>query len=793
MVKFDADGSQLSKTVTELERTITGASNTAQQSGGIFGKFGNDVKQGIMMGFGLSTVGLVTSAIGLIKDGIGKVISTGMEFEQSMANVKAITGATGDEFKQLTDLARHMGATTQMTASESAEAISKLGMAGWDTKEIMAGLPAVLDLTVASGQEMAFVADAVSDQLTAFGYSAKDATMYSDALAYAMTSANVDMTTLTESLKYIAPVAQTTGFSMQETVSAVMMLGDAGIKGSQAGTTLRTVMLNLTGANQKATDTLKDLGVAVYDSEGKTRKLADIMRDLDKATQGMTDAQKANTYNTLVGKTAVAGFSTLMEQGAGKLETYTTGVYNSSGATAEMAEIMGDTAEGKAKRLQSALDELSITLYDKVSPFLAKGTEDLTNFISWVSNGFKHVEDLSEANRLFGDSLETVSDKVINTLTPFQDMQREIGSLTEVTKTLGSVSGATYDEMLAKTQENFTQSKELLARKQEEEWGMITTYSQKYLMADAEEKAKLKEQFDSFYTQKTKLMDSREKEISEIINTAKERNVSLTEEECNRINTLTSLNMKDLVRIASDSYEEQTALLNAYKTNEKKITADTAKMILDNATKTKDGVIKEAEARLQGELSSANALRKASAITEQEYNKMVSDATMNYDQIAKKADSGFNEVKDSIVKAITDAGGKYNEKTGELTDSHGKLVANLKDNPPTTEIKANDKASPVIDNVNKKMNSLNGKKATVTITTRENTVKGRTQYDGGYRTTQAIASSYLNTGVRGITGRDTVTTPNTSTINYNGNMVFNDKSDIDYFMRKTARMIERNY
>ena len=171
-VTFDADGNKLKEEITTIERSLDKAGQTASKSGGVFSKFGEDVKTGIGQGFGISTVGLVSDAIGKLKEFAVSSVTTGIEFEQSMANVKAISGATGDEFQKLTDFARELGATTMMSASESADAMSFLAMAGWETSEIMAGLPAILDLTIASGSEFATVADIVSDNLTAFGLSA---------------------------------------------------------------------------------------------------------------------------------------------------------------------------------------------------------------------------------------------------------------------------------------------------------------------------------------------------------------------------------------------------------------------------------------------------------------------------------------------------------------------------------------------------------------------------------------------------------------------------------------------
>ena len=790
-VVFDGDGTPLQKTITTVEKAVNDVGNTAKKSGGVFATFGEDVKKGIAMGFGMSTTEMVVSAINHLKRFAVDAVQTGMEFEQSMANVQAISGATGKEFETLTEFARELGATTMMSATESADAMSFLAMAGWDTQQIMAGLPAILDLTIASGREFSTVADIVSDNLTAFGLEAKDATMYSDALAYAMSNANVNMDTLGESLKYIAPVATTAGFSMQETISAVMMLGDAGIKGSQAGTTLRTVMLNLTGANEKATAQLNDLGVAVYDSENKTRKLTDIIRDLAKATEGMSDAQKSNIYNTIAGRTAVAGLATIMKQGADKMAEYTTGVYTSAGATEAMAETMGNTTEGKIAMFNSALDELKITMFNSFQPAIQGGIEWLTDFITCMSGGQAPVEKQVAELTLFGTVLDESQKKLIATLQPFEQMQTAMENQILVTQNMGNISTQTMDELLTSTQSWAEQSVSLMQNKQAEEWALITEYSSRYLNADDQEKAKLKETFDSFYNDKINKVNAREEEISNIINSAKERNVSLTQEECDKIKSYNDATMKDLIKIASSSYEDQTSMLKAFKSQEVTITAENAQSIIDKATQTKDSVIKDAQARLDKELASANALRKVGDRSQEEYETMVADAQKSYNEIAKQAESGFSDVQKAIVENITSANGKYDERTGELKNKHGELVATFKDNPPKTEVKVDSKGA--IDNIEAVKRELRELPRQKTVSLKVNKTINTRHTAEGVKRSLDVASSYMVNPVTKFTGASGVRASNNPVINYNGDFKFNNRNDVDYFMRQTARMIERTY
>lgn len=797
-VVFDADGTPLKTTVTDIEKTVDKTTKTineagqnASKAGGLFGKFGEDVKTGIAMGFGMSTVGMVTSACNMVKQGIVDTIQTTAQFEQSMANVKAITGATGKEFDTLTAFARELGATTMMSAQESADAMAFLGMAGWRTSEMMEGLPAILDLTVASGRDFATVADIVSDNLTAFGMTASQATEYSDALAYAMSNANVNMDTLGESLKYIAPVATSAGVSMQEAVAMTMMLGDAGIKGSQAGTTLRTVMLNLTGANEKATAKLKELGVAVFDSEGKTRSFADIIRDLNKATEGMTDAQKTAIANTLVGKTAVSGFSVLLDQGADKLQAYTDGIHNSSGASAEMAEIMGDTLQGKVKIFESAMQDLQITIGNALLPTLTAGVESLTNFVTWLGQGCPLVQEATVELGAFGVSLDMVSEKTSNALTPLEEYGNGILSNIAIMEQFGGVGSQTYNQLITDVSTWKDQSLSLIDQKEAEGLNLIKNYSQQYLLASAEEKAELEAKHKEFYENKRNLTTEREAEITEILATAKENNVGLTQEQADRIKTLVSLQQKDMIKTVSDSYSEQEALLNAFSSNQKAVTAETASMIMQKAKETKESTVKSAKERFNQELATANEMRKVGQITDTEYKKMVTSAQSNYEQIVSASDTGFDKVKDKIIKSITDAGGKYNEKTGELKDKHGNMVDYMNDTPMETKVKVDTKdAKKSVEDIQTKINNIKGKTVSVKVnTTYTNTTVNRTVEGRSVPTMDTQAMAMARSAVMPINNMSS----GNNTINYNGDLVFNNKSDIDYFLKKTARAIDRRY
>ena len=796
-VYFDADGSPFKRVVSEIEKTAEGTKKTvleavktnkkviddgaesAKQAGGIFSKFGDDVAKGMAMGFGIGVVDMVANATQMVVNFAKESVAVGAEFEQAMANVKAITGSTGESFTQLTDFARDLGKTTMMSAQESAEAMSFLGMAGWDTTQIMAGLPNILNLTIASGRDFATVADIVSDNLTAFGMSADESGRYTDALAYAMSNANVNMDTLGESLKYIAPVASSAGFSMEETVSAVMALGDAGIKGSQAGTTLRTVMLNLTGANEKATAKLKELGVEIFDSEGKTRSFNAIIKDLEGALEGMTDAQKTATLNTIVGKTAISGFSTLVNQGADKLNEYTKGIRNSSGATQEMADTMGDTLQGKIKLFQSAVQELQISISDKLAPALKLMVDMGTGII----NQFNGAEEKLGA---FGVALGDVSTRTQETLQPFADMRTEMNTLMMTTKSMGVTTSSTFEEMSTIAENWRTRSIENLQAKQSEERELMMSFFSESLGLEGKALNERMAQYDAHYQLEQDTVNNAMDKIIEIKENAKNEKRDLTQEECDEIMQIMQNESQRMIELEASKAEEERALMEALASDKSAITKENYQDILNQAQKHKEEMINSARTSMEEQIRQAYRSKEMGLITEQEYSKIVKSAKENFGETKKEAESAFKKVKTDVTTAVTDAGLTVSEKTGEISDYWGDLNEQFNRGISGT-VKVKDEASGILGGIKNLWNNLFGKSATKTATVKANTkgFKVRSMATPETRISTLGTTHYPATMSESYQSNNSVT--------YNGDLVFKSKGDIDYFLKQTARAIDRRY
>ena len=251
----------------------------------------------------------VTLAIG----GVGTAaVKTAADFDTAMSQVAAVSGATGEDFDKLRAKAREMGSKTKFSASEAAEAMNYMAMAGWKTEDMLDGIEGIMNLAAASGEDLATTSDIVTDALTAFGLSAKDSGHFADILAAASSNANTNVSMMGETFKYCAPIAGAMGYSAEDTAQAIGLMANSGIKGSQAGTALRTIMTKLQGELKLSGAAFGDMTIQTANADGSMRDLNDILADCRVAFGQMTESEKAQAAETLVGKNAMSGFLALM-------------------------------------------------------------------------------------------------------------------------------------------------------------------------------------------------------------------------------------------------------------------------------------------------------------------------------------------------------------------------------------------------------------------------------------------------------------------------------------------------
>ena len=347
-------------------------------------KLGSLAKGGFKV---LSTaVAGVTASLGAAS---GAVIKIGSDFESQMSRVKAISGATGEEFEQLRQQAIDLGADTAFSASEAANGMENLAAAGFSTNEIMSAMPGMLNLAAASGEDLANSADIAASTLRGFGLNASEAAHVADVLAENANRTNSSVAETGEAMKYIAPLARAAGISMEETAAAIGTMANAGIQGGQAGTTLRGAISRLAAPTDDMIQAMDELGVSFYDSEGKMLSLSDQVSMLQAAMSGLTDEQKNNYLVTLYGQESLSGMLALINEGPDSLSQLTQSFQACDGAAEKAAATMQDNLQGAVEQLKGSAETLGITIYDSVSDGL-KGLAQLgTDAINQLTSAFQ--------------------------------------------------------------------------------------------------------------------------------------------------------------------------------------------------------------------------------------------------------------------------------------------------------------------------------------------------------------------------------------------------------------------
>lgn len=376
--KYDALQREIIETEQELRRLQEQAAttNAALEKMDAVGAKMESVGDSIA-GAGKKMMPLTTVIGGL---GIAAV-KTAADFDSSMSQVAAISGATGDDLQALRDKAREMGEKTKFSASEAADAMTYMAMAGWKSKDMISGIDGIMSLAAASGEDLATTSDIVTDALTAFGLSAKDSGHFADILAAASSNANTNVSMMGETFKYCAPIAGALGFSAEDTAEAIGLMANAGIKSSQAGTALRTIMNNLTGDVKISGKAIGDVTIATTNADGSMRDLSDILADCRAAFGNLTESEKANAAESLVGKEAMSGFLALMNAAPEDIAKLSGAIDNCDGSAEKMAATMQDNLAGQLTILKSQLQELAISFGEILMPAIRSIVSKIQDFV----------------------------------------------------------------------------------------------------------------------------------------------------------------------------------------------------------------------------------------------------------------------------------------------------------------------------------------------------------------------------------------------------------------------------
>lgn len=376
--KYDALQREIVETEEELRRLQQEAATTSTALSKI------DVAGQKMEAVGNSIAGAGKKMMGVttVIGGVGvAAVKTAADFDSAMSQVAAVSGATGKDFDALRSKAREMGSKTKFSATEAAEAMNYMAMAGWKTEDMLGGIEGVMNLAAASGEDLATTSDIVTDALTAFGLSAKDSGHFADILAAASSNANTNVSMMGETFKYCAPIAGALGFSAEDTAEAIGLMANAGIKSSQAGTALRTIMNNLAGDVKISGKAIGDVTIVTTNADGSMRDLSDILADCRSAFGNLTESEKAQAAESLVGKNAMSGFLALMNAGEGDIEKLSSAIDNCDGSAEKMAMTMQDNLAGQLTILKSQLQELAISFGDILMPAIRSIVSKLQGFV----------------------------------------------------------------------------------------------------------------------------------------------------------------------------------------------------------------------------------------------------------------------------------------------------------------------------------------------------------------------------------------------------------------------------
>lgn len=376
---------ELDQTRDKYREMIAVSKSSVGRLGQTFSEIGPKIKS---IGDSMKSVGRNMSlhVTAPIVAGFGAAMKKSIDFDDTMRKVKATSGATGDEFNQLRTKALQMGRDTKFTASESAEAMNYMALAGWDTKDMLKGVGGVMDLAAASGEDLASVSDIVTDNLTAFGMKAKDSTHFADVLAQTSSKANTDVRGLGDAFKYAAPVAGALGYTVEDTSIAIGLMSNAGIKGEKAGTALRTMFTNLSKPTKAMKDEMDKLGISITDSNGEMLPMRDVMDQLRTKMGGLSKDQQAAAASTIFGKEAMSGALAVINASDEDYKKLTKSIDGSNGASKRMANEMEGGIGGAMRKMKSAIESLAISLGDALAPMLYKVAKWITSLANKFSN-----------------------------------------------------------------------------------------------------------------------------------------------------------------------------------------------------------------------------------------------------------------------------------------------------------------------------------------------------------------------------------------------------------------------
>lgn len=440
----------LSAVDSNFSSTMKSCSDTAER---LRGTISSGLGFGAMAAIGGKAVTAVGSAL---KSVTTSAVSAGMSFENAMSSVAAISGATGTNFESLSKKAKEMGASTKYTATEAANAMEYMAMAGWKTEDMLSGIDGIMNLAAASGSDLARTSDIVTDALTAFGKQAKDSGEFADVLAAASANANTNVDLMGETFKYVGSVAGAMGYSIQDISLATGLMANSSIKGSAAGTALRSTITRMAKPTEESSMAMSVLGLSLTDTNGNMKSFGEVMKDMRKGMQGMTEDEKASYAAMLGGQEAMSGLLAIANASDEDFNKLSDAINNAAGSAEKMADIKMDNIQGDVTKLQSSLEGLGITAFQQVNDNFRGFVQNIKNAVDelnqklsdgkYIEKAIQWVEKLGSAFKDGGleGGLKEIGDLLDGTGDKVKTFGAVLGTLGVVTKASDFFQGNTW-------------------------------------------------------------------------------------------------------------------------------------------------------------------------------------------------------------------------------------------------------------------------------------------------------------------------------------------------------------
>lgn len=377
-----------------------------------------------------STGSLLTKSVTLPLAGVGTAsVKLASDFESRMSEVQAISGATGKDFENLKKKAIEMGAKTKFSAGESADAFKYMAMAGWDAESMMSGIEGIMNLAAASGEDLATTSDIVTDALTAFGLQASDSAHFADVLAKASSKSNTNVSLMGETFKYVAPVAGALGYSVEDCATAIGIMANNGIKGSQAGTALRSMFTRLAKPTDQVAAAMRQYNISLTDANGNMKPLRTLLVEMRERFDGLSESEAAQLAATLAGQEGMSGLLAIMNTSEDDFNSLAGEIDNASGSAQDMADIMMDNTAGAIEQLKGALESAGIIIGEKLTPYIQALAEKITDLVEKFNSLSESEQDSIIRHALLAASIGPILLIVGNVL-------KAIGSVITIIETI---------------------------------------------------------------------------------------------------------------------------------------------------------------------------------------------------------------------------------------------------------------------------------------------------------------------------------------------------------------------